>query len=733
MERSCVWIAGIGAVSGAGSDIAATLESFRGGRRNPSTTLPFECSIDCPTFQVSAELPEIPSELNQSRSLRLAMKAVGEAMAEAGISAFDSGVRVGVCIGTTVASQLNSIPFYDAYRREGNPPLDAVYEYLRANLGQAVAELLGVTGPRMTVVNACSSGTDAIGIATNWIRAGLCDVAIAGGADELNRVAMAGFWSLGVMSSRPCAPFDRDRDGLNLGEGAGIVIVESESHAKKRGKHPDVQIAGFGSACDGHHLTAPHPEGRGLDAAIRTALSQAGITPDQIAFINVHGTATMENDRAEGKVLDRIFGSAVPLAATKGYTGHTLGAAGGLEAVFTVMGLRNGWIPASAGFQNRAEDIAVSPALNQTTMNGTWALSTSLAFGGNNAALLIRRITRDSQNPMNSERPSLLSPATILGIGVVTPAGRNLREIELKLASPPSVPGEILRVSDDSLSDPAIGSRMRRADRFSRMAAVAALDCWASVKGLANIPRERIGLIISTGFGPHCRGFRFLDGILDCGDASALPTDFSHSVHGAAAAYITELLELRGPSLTTTDFEIGFEQAVLLAQCWLDQGVCDRVLVGAVEEIGEVLVHCASRMVNGDEALTLGEGAVFLMLGPGDGNGLTRIEAAPLPAEMDLMMLDIPAIPTSATECPIGRARHTTTFLPYFGHSPSCSAFQLLGGYLSLIAGRPLGRLLGGRDDGRGDGLGNRTAVDKVATCKPSCDPRVTSLLLTRA
>lgn len=391
MERSRVWIAGVGAVSSAGSDVASTLDAFANGRRTPVVTLPFESSIICPTFQVAAELPTLPPALNRSRSLRLAIKAVREAMTDAGIETFDGKTRVGVCIGTTVASQLNSIPFYDAYRHESDPPLEPVFEYLRANLAQAVATLLGISGPRMTIVNACSSGTDAIGIAASWIHAGMCDLAVAGGADELNRVALAGFWSLGVVSLQPCAPFDRDREGLNLGEGAGIVILESTGHALERNKKLDLEIAGFGAACDGHHLTAPHPEGRGLNAAIRTALSQAGATPAQIAFINAHGTATTENDRAEGKVIARIFDPRVPVVATKGYTGHTLGAAGGLEAVFTVLGLRKGWIPASVGFENQAADIAVAPIQQRTPIDGEFALSTSLAFGGNNAAIVIRR------------------------------------------------------------------------------------------------------------------------------------------------------------------------------------------------------------------------------------------------------------------------------------------------------------------------------------------------------
>jgi len=394
-EAATVGIAGIGAVSAAGQDVPATLESFRHGRPNPSKILPFESSIDCPTFQIIADLPELPGHLNASRSLRLLVRALTEALDDAGLNEDGlneaPGVRIGVCLGTTVASQLNNVPFYEAYRKTGHPPLDAVHEYLSANLASAVGDLLSATGPRMTVVNACSSGTDAIGIAATWIRAGLCDIAIAGGADELNRVAMAGFWSLGVMSNQLCRPFDRDRAGLNLGEGAGVVILESAAHARRRNKAHRFEVAGFGSACDAHHLTAPHPEGRGLQTAIRAALAQANITSDQVAFINAHGTATLDNDRAESGVIHRLLGETVPFLSTKGYTGHTLGAAGGLEAVFSVLGLRERWIPASCGFANRDPDLPLAPVRDVTPINGDYALSTSLAFGGNNAAVLIRR------------------------------------------------------------------------------------------------------------------------------------------------------------------------------------------------------------------------------------------------------------------------------------------------------------------------------------------------------
>jgi 3-oxoacyl-[acyl-carrier-protein] synthase II len=392
MARDAVWIAGIGAVSAAGDGIAATLASFREGRRNPTDQLPFESDITCPTFQASAKLPNLPGRRNSSRTLRLTLRAADQALADAHLDAFAGGARVGVCLGTTVASQLNNMPFYDAYRRDGYPALDAVSDFLHANLSEAVGDLLGVSGPRLTVVNACSSGTDAIGAARDWLLAGVCDVAIVGGGDEINRVALAGFFSLGVTSAQPCAPFDRDRAGLNLGEGAGILILESDSHARRWGMTNHFQLVGFGAACDAHHLTAPHPEGRGLESAINTALADAGIGPSDIAFINAHGTATVDNDRAEGKVFHRLFGSSVPFVSTKGYTGHALGAAGGLEAAFTVLGLRERWIPASAGFVNQADDIPVAPVRQRTEITGQYAMSTSLAFGGNNAALIVRRV-----------------------------------------------------------------------------------------------------------------------------------------------------------------------------------------------------------------------------------------------------------------------------------------------------------------------------------------------------
>ena len=379
-------IAGLGTVSAAGGSVEETLVTFAALRCNAGPVTLFDTPLRNPVFEVRR-----PVAAGRSRTVELALLALREALAQAHLETFPADLRVGVCLGTTVACQLNDFPFYAAFRAGQPVSLDAVDRYLKGNLAQAVAHAAGARGPAVTIVNACSSGTDALGIALQWIRADQCDVVIAGGADELNRVPMCGFHALGVMSPDLCRPFDRDRQGLNLGEGAGILILEAPASALRRGTAADLFVAGFGAACDAHHLTAPRPDGAGLEKAVRNALCDARVAEDAIGFVNAHGTATRDNDLAESGVLARVFGHGVRVLSTKGFTGHTLGAAGGMEAVFTAAALREGWIPASAGFATRDEALALAPVRERTAISASYALSTSLAFGGNNAAVVIGR------------------------------------------------------------------------------------------------------------------------------------------------------------------------------------------------------------------------------------------------------------------------------------------------------------------------------------------------------
>jgi len=282
---------------------------------------------------------------------------------------------------------MNNEQFYHEFREGKHPDMEAIRKFLNSNPAQVIAEELEITGPCQTVVNACSSGTDAIGLGAAWIRAGICDAVIAGGADELCRVTYNGFISLMITDDSPCKPFDRHRKGLNLGEGAAVLILESEEMSRSRNHSGRAVLLGYGSSCDAYNLIAPDPGGKGLKQAISVALSEKGISADRIAFVNAHGTGTRDNDRVEAKVLSEVL-PGIPFFSSKGHTGHTLGAAGAVEAAFTIACLGAQKIPKSTGFNTRDPEFSASPVNQETPVNGSLALSQSLGFGGNNAVLV---------------------------------------------------------------------------------------------------------------------------------------------------------------------------------------------------------------------------------------------------------------------------------------------------------------------------------------------------------
>jgi len=386
-------ITGLGCLSGAGLDLSEALDSIFAGKRNPQP--PRRFTTDHPVASLVMELqdgfklPLDESEQIYTRTSQLAFAATLQALTHAGWDRENlRGKRVGVCLGTTVGCALNCDDFYRAYTGVETPDMGIMERFLRSNPAAVIASQLQLDGPLQTVVNACSSGTDAIGIAAAWLRAGVCDIVIAGGADELLRLTYSGFSSLMITASEPCKPFDLNRKGLNLGEGAGIVILESDALSQEKRKKG--YLLGYGAACDAYHLTAPHPEGSGLKRAIAEALATAQLTAAELSFINAHGTGTPDNDRVESTVMAEVF-PGLPFGSTKGYTGHTLGAAGGIEAVFTVACLNRGEIPANIGFSTPDPELPATPVVENTKITGAYALTESLAFGGNNAVLILAK------------------------------------------------------------------------------------------------------------------------------------------------------------------------------------------------------------------------------------------------------------------------------------------------------------------------------------------------------
>ncbi len=245
-----------------------------------------------------------------------------------------------------------------------------------------LARTLGLGGPRLTVSSACSSGVVALGVARDWVAAGRAEAVLVVGVDALCRLTVHGFSSLGLISARPCRPFDAERDGISLGEGAAALLIESEAAMTARGARPRAWLRGYGNAQDAHHMTAPHPEAAGLAAAIGAALD--GLDPTEVGYVNAHGTGTLPNDAAEGALLARLLPGAA-VSSTKGATGHTLGAAGALEALITVLALERGVLPPNAGLHTPGVPLDLVRVARPTRVRH--ALSLSAAFGGSCAAV----------------------------------------------------------------------------------------------------------------------------------------------------------------------------------------------------------------------------------------------------------------------------------------------------------------------------------------------------------
>lgn len=338
---------------------------------------------------VTTELPPIPESFPgfNSRNNRLMLTVLDEIRAAVALAVERHGAdRVGVVVGTSTSGVAETQEALAMCRRDGHWPNSFhAREQETGNLGQFVASWLGLRGPAYTIATACSSSAKVFASAARLIRAGLVDTVVVGGGDTLCGMTLGGFGALEALSATRCNPFSVNRDGITIGEGAAAFLI---------GKDPGtVELLAVGETSDAHHPTAPDPEGRGARAAMEAALRQAGLTAADIAYVNLHGTATPLNDAMESRAVAETFGHTVPVSSTKGMTGHMLGATGGVEAAFLCLSLLDGRLPPHVW--DGQSDPAL-PALNfvtagQTAGKGRAMLSNSFGFGGSNAALLLGR------------------------------------------------------------------------------------------------------------------------------------------------------------------------------------------------------------------------------------------------------------------------------------------------------------------------------------------------------
>lgn len=394
-----VWVTGAGCLCAAGTNAEESWAVLLKGGQAPPEAPPrlLQAAADLGLEEMSKPAFSLPENIfagnfrhSARDTLTLAEIAACEAIEQAELSKTDfQGDDVGIIIGSTAGNALHFLEDYAALKNKLPVKGAGVRDFFECSPALALAEKLEISGPAFTIGNACCSGADAIGLGFDLIRSGRCRRIIAGGADALSLVPYIGFSRLMIYSDQPCKPFDLNRSGLNLGEGAGVLILESAEEAEKRQARPLARLASYGVAADAHHLTAPHPEGRGLRAAIKAALSGSGLSPADLAFVNAHGTATPDNDRVEALALAAEL-PGLPLWGLKGSTGHTLGAAGAIEAVLSIMGLRAGQVPPSHGFSDPDPALGLTPWAGP--VQGNAAISLSLGFGGGSSALIFREL-----------------------------------------------------------------------------------------------------------------------------------------------------------------------------------------------------------------------------------------------------------------------------------------------------------------------------------------------------
>ncbi len=348
-------------------------------------------------FDPGNHIPGRFSVKRMSRSDQMAMAAALEALFEAGLFPMPDKVaaRTGVIIGGGAGGMLECEPVFARYLDHGvaRMPASPFASFSCASSADHIATHLHLAGPKTTFMTACSSGATAIGFARDLIRSKAAAVVVCGGTEPLCRITYASFNALQAVDPDFCKPFDRNRRGLSLGEGAGILVLESEDHAMKRGARIFGEVLGCGISCDAGHMTAPDPMGTGAATAMVAALTDAGIGPDDVDYINAHGTATPANDQMEVRAIRTVFGlraDKIPVSSTKSMIGHTLGAAGAIEAVACMLAIENGFVPPTV--HHEVPDDACSldfvPGVSKDACLKT-VLSNSFAFGGNNTCLVL--------------------------------------------------------------------------------------------------------------------------------------------------------------------------------------------------------------------------------------------------------------------------------------------------------------------------------------------------------
>ena len=558
MDKNIV-ITGEGIISAIGNDKATVLQSLLDGRSGIVEMKHLHSSHhELPVGEVQLSNDEmkamlaLPIEEQTSRTSLMGMLAVKQALAEAQLpETAPKNRRVVLISGTTVGGMDITEQYYDSFDTS-DEHLDCLKKHDCGSSTEEIAAMFGIS-ECTTISTACSSAANALILGANLLKTGQADLVIAGGSEALTRFHLNGFNSLMILDHEPCRPFDAQRAGLNLGEGAAFVVMETEASARERGADIHAWLTGYGNACDAFHQTASSDNGEGAYRAMTEALEMAQLQPEDIDYVNAHGTGTPNNDLSESAALKRVFAEKMPLiSSTKAFTGHTTSASGSIETVICMLAMQHHFVPANLRWEHQIPD-GITPTTGVKDVTLKHVVCNAFGFGGNDSSLI-------------------LSAVPVAGEG----SASAISDDDIRVAAKVEITSEEALGEIRNYVKPLEARRMGKIMKSSLLSSLKAME-------QAGIEKPD-AIITATALGCLENSERLLNQLQEEGEVMLKPTYFMQSTHNTIGSGIAIFTKCHGYNVTYTHGKDSLEWALRNARMLLKSGKAKSVLVGLHDE-----------------------------------------------------------------------------------------------------------------------------------------------------
>ena len=558
MDKNIV-ITGEGIISAIGNDKAAVLQSLLDGRSGIVEMKHLHSSHhELPVGEVQLSNDEmkamlaLPIEEQTSRTSLMGMLAVRQALAEAQLpETAPKNRRVVLISGTTVGGMDITEQYYDSFATS-DEHLDCLKKHDCGSSTEEIAAMFGIS-ECTTISTACSSAANALILGANLLKTGQADLVIAGGSEALTRFHLNGFNSLMILDHEPCRPFDAQRAGLNLGEGAAFVVMETEASARERGADIHAWLTGYGNACDAFHQTASSDNGEGAYRAMTEALEMAHLKPEDIDYVNAHGTGTPNNDLSESAALKRVFAEKMPLiSSTKAFTGHTTSASGSIETVICLLAMQHHFVPANLRWEHQIPD-GITPTTGVKDVTLKHVVCNAFGFGGNDSSLILSAV------PVAGEESAVA-----------------ISDDDIRVAAKVEITSEEALGEIRNYVKPLEARRMGKIMKSSLLSSLKAMEQAGIEKPDAIITATALGCLENSEL--------LLNQLQEEGEVMLKPTYFMQSTHNTIGSGIAIFTKCHGYNVTYTHGKDSLEWALRDARMLLKSGKAKSVLVGLHDE-----------------------------------------------------------------------------------------------------------------------------------------------------